>query len=429
MGGSDLTARARFSPLKPPERVIHDAAKYGNNRRGVVEMINRIRARFRTLHGRVREQRGAVLIVVAGGMLALTSVVALSIDVGLMTTARVEAQRAADSAALAGAGAFVSSPGNDGLARLLATEYAAQNSVRHLSVSLLEDDIVIDTDALTVTVYVYRNRERGNAIQTFFARVFGINEVNIGAMATAEATAAGGINCLLPIAVPDRWDEAEVSGNDPDGYNPEDGDVYIPWVESGTDPVQYNADFTGYSERDLGVRIPLKSNGGGGGLNPSWYYPWRPPGQSGAMDYRTNISDCVDPSIFFGAGSTVDTEPGSMTGPTLQGFKDLIDKDLTARWNSNEGMECVVDAGHEASLESADCRTSKRIRPVPLFDPREQPDPGNKPFVFTNFAGIFVEAIEGNTVYGRWLGYTGVNPADPGEVSAGPLFKVIRLIE
>jgi hypothetical protein len=37
-----------------------------------------------------------VLVVVASSMLALTSVVALSIDVGLMTTARVEAQRAAE---------------------------------------------------------------------------------------------------------------------------------------------------------------------------------------------------------------------------------------------------------------------------------------------------------------------------------------------
>ena len=80
-------------------------------------MIHSICARFRTLRQRVLGQRGSVLIVVASAMLALTSVVALAIDVGLMTTARVEAQRAADSAALAGAGAFIASPGNGGLAR------------------------------------------------------------------------------------------------------------------------------------------------------------------------------------------------------------------------------------------------------------------------------------------------------------------------
>jgi hypothetical protein len=393
-------------------------------------MIENIRARFRALQLRVREQRGAVLVVVAGGMLALTSVVALSVDVGLMTTARVEAQRAADAAAMAGAGAFVRSPGNSGLARVLATEYAARNSVRHLSVSLLEDDIVIDTDALTVTVYVYRNRERGTAVPTFFARVFGINEVNIGAKATAEAAPAGGINCLLPVAVPDRWYEAGGPGNDPNDYNPEDGDRYIPWAQPNTDPPVFNDAFTGYADTDLGEPIALKTNTANGGLNPSWYYPWRPLGQSGASDYQTNINSCVDPSIMFYVGIAVDTEPGNMSGPTMKGFKDLIDKDPTARWNDRVGMKCVVDDGQQGSDDSTLCRDSPRIRPVPLFDPTEEPDPGAKPFHFTNFAGIFVEEIEGKTVYGRWLGYTGINPASPDEdTTAGPLFKVIRLIE
>ena len=93
-------------------------------------MIHSVWSRYRTLQQRIRGQRGSVLVVVASSMLALTSVVALSIDVGLMTTARVEAQRAADAAALAGAGAFVRSPGNEGLARQLASDYAGQNTVR-----------------------------------------------------------------------------------------------------------------------------------------------------------------------------------------------------------------------------------------------------------------------------------------------------------
>ncbi|MCK5448435.1 MAG: hypothetical protein KAJ43_09840 [Gemmatimonadetes bacterium] len=391
-------------------------------------MIHSICARFRTLRQRVLGQRGSVLIVVASAMLALTSVVALAIDVGLMTTARVEAQRAADSAALAGAGAFIASPGNGGLARQLATEYAARNTVRFEAVAVLEDDIVIDTDALTVSVFVRRNRERGNAIPTYFARVFGVNEVNIAAMATAEAAPAGGINCLLPVAIPDRWHEAGGAGNDPDDLNPEYGDYYKPWVEPDSDPAVYNDDFTGYAEKDLGMRIPLKSNTPNGGLNPSWYYPWRPPGQSGADDFRTNVNSCVDPSIFFFVGINVETEPGNMSGPTMQGFNDLLDQDPTARWN--ETMDCVVSDGYQASDDASKCRSSPRIRPVPLFDPTEEPELGAKPFAFTNFAGIFIEGIEGKTVYGRWLGYTGIKPAKPDEdTTAGPLFKVLRLIE
>jgi hypothetical protein len=361
-------------------------------------------------------------------MLALTSVVALAIDVGLLTTARAEAQRAADAAALAGAGAFVGSPGNEDLARALATKFAAQNHVRWQPVTVLDDDIIVDTDALTVTVYVYRTRERGDAIPTFFARVFGINEVNIAAMATAEAAAAGGINCLLPVAIPDRWYEAGGPGNDPADYNPEDGDIYLPWVEPGSDPAVFNEGFTGYAEKDLGAPIAIKSNTPNGGLNPSWYYPWRPPGQSGADDFRTNVSTCVDPSISFYVGIEVETEPGNMSGPTMQGFKELIDEDPTARWN--DGLKCVVSDGHQASTFATDCYESPRVRAVPLFDPTKAPDMGAKPFEFTNFAGIFIEKIEGKTVYGRWLGYRGIKPASPDEATtAGPLFKVLRLIE
>ncbi len=391
-------------------------------------MIQSIRARFRTLHERIRGQRGSVLVVVASGMLALTSVVALAIDVGLMTTARLEAQRAADAAALAGAGAFIVSPGNGGLARVLATDYAARNDVRFDAVAVLEDDIVIDTDARTVAVTVHRNRERGNAMPTFFARVFGVNEVDIAATATAEATPAGGINCLLPVAVADRWHEAGGPGNDPDDFNPEDGDYYIPWAQPHTDPPVFNEGFTGYAESDLGTQIELTSNQANGGLNPSWYYAWRPEGQSGAEDFRTNISTCVDPSILYYVGIQVETEPGNQAGPTMQGFKDLIDQDPTARWN--ETLDCVVDDGYQGSDDASKCRGSPRIRPVPLFNPTEEPDPGAKPFEFTNFAGIFVDEVKGQSVFGRWLGYTGVRPAAPDEdTTAGPLFKVLRLID
>ena len=117
-----------------------------------------------------------------------------------------------------------------------------------------------------------------------------------------------------------------------------------------------------------------------------------------------------------------------MSGPTMQGVNDLLDQDPTARWN--ETMDCVVSDGYQASDDASKCRSSPRIRPVPLFDPTEEPELGAKPFAFTNFAGIFIEGIEGKTVYGRWLGYTGIKPAKPDEdTTAGPLFKVLRLIE
>jgi hypothetical protein len=58
-------------------------------------------------------ERGATIIVVALSMLALLSMMALAVDVGMLLTARAEAQRAADSAALAGAGALIFEPDDD----------------------------------------------------------------------------------------------------------------------------------------------------------------------------------------------------------------------------------------------------------------------------------------------------------------------------
>lgn len=382
----------------------------------------------RAVRRRCADERGVALVLVAGSMIALTSAVALAVDVGMLTVARTEAQLAADGGAMAGASALIESPDNAGYARTLAITYAGENDIRGDSAAVLPEDIDVDLAARTVTVRVQRTQTRGNPLPTFFARVFGVNSVDITATATARASAAGGINCLLPLVLPDRWSEGGGSGNDPDSFDPNKGDQYIPWMDTSTDPPTYNTDtFTGYSTDDIGEEIVLKSNNGGGSYNPSWYYAWRPPGQSGGSDYRENIRGCVDPSITYHIGQTVTTEPGNMVGPTKQGFGDLVDLDPNAVWNDQ--MDCVTDAENVLSSNPGDCRGSPRIRPIPMFDPTDGPGNGHKPFDFTNFAGVFVEGLQGKDVYARWIGYRGVDPAseDVG-TSAGPQFKVIQLI-
>ncbi len=361
-------------------------------------------------------------------MVMTVSTVALAVDVGMMMSARAEAQRTADLAALAGAGALAESPANDGYAAEEATEYALTSTVRRAPVVLIPADVGVDLGAQTVTVAVNRTVARGNPVGTFFARIFGVPAIDVVADATAQVSPAGGINCLLPLTLPDRWLEAGGPGNDPEDFNPEDGDEYIPWAQPGTDPPMFNDPYTGYTDADVGTEIALKSNGGGGSMNPSWYYAWRPPGQSGASDYEENIRGCVDPTIEYFINMIVTTEPGSMTGPTKKGFGDLINLDPGAAWNSVQN--CVTDAGHSVSSDPAHCRSSPRVRPLPMFDPRDPPDNGHKPFPFTNFAGVFVDRIEGKTVYAKFIGYRGLAPPGPGSgATAGPLFKTIRLIE
>ena len=374
------------------------------------------------------DERGVALFIAAGSMIAVTSVCALAIDVGMLFTARTEAQRVADGAALAGAGALVASPNNRELATLNAVTIGGLNTIGGQNANVLATDVTVDLTNRQVTVNALRTAARGDPMETFFARMFGVTSVDIGATATAEASNAGGITCLLPMALPDRWTEGPGSPNDPDDFELEAGDVYIPWADPDSDPVRLNDGYTGYSEADIGTRFTMTSNTPNGGLNPTWYYPWRPPGQFGADDYRTNVADCVDPSISFSVGQQVETEPGNMSGPTMQGFRELIDKDPNAVWN--DVMDCIVNNGLQSSRDVGDCRPSLRVRPIPMFDPTEEINAGTKPFTFTNFAGVFVEDIQGQDIVARWIGYTGVDPTTYGhDGNAGPLFKVLRLVK
>lgn len=384
---------------------------------------------LQAIRGRCSDERGVALIVAAGSMVALTSAVALAVDVGMLTVARGEAQSAADGGAMAGASGLIESPDTPGYARALAIEYAGNNSIRGSSATVLAEDVDVDLTARTVTVRVLRTAERGNPLGTFFARIFGVNSVNITARAVARASNAGGINCLLPLVIPDRWYEAGGPGNSTETFDPDKGDEYIPWMDTSTDPPTYNDEtYTGYSEDDIGEPIVLKSNSGGGDYNPSWYYPWRPPGQSGADDYRENVRSCVDPSISYYVGHQATTEPGNMTGPTNQGFADLYDLDPDAVWN--EQMDCVTDAAYSMSSDGSHCRSSPRVRPIPMFDPTKGPANGHSTFEFSNFAGVFVEGQQGNDIHARWIGYRGLSPAaEEVGTTSGPQFKVIQLIE
>jgi len=380
---------------------------------------------LKSLNRRWEDQRGAAMVLVAGSMIALISAVALAVDVGMLNVTRTEAQRVADGAALAGAGALILSPDNVEFATAEAIKFSSKNDIRGTQAVVLPEDVDVDTDRDRVTVRVLRTQERGNPVGTFFAGVFGVNTVNISTYATARASPAAGINCLLPVAMPDRWYEAP--GNDERSFDTENGDYYIPWMNTSTDPATVNDNYTGYSSGDIGTPIVIQSNTANGDLNSFWYYPWRPPGQSGADDYRTNVATCVDPTIQFSVGAEVDTEPGNMVGPTVQGFQELVALDPDAVWN--EQMNCITDVVDVLSSEGSACRSSVRVRPIPLFDPTKAPQTGSEGFTFTNFAGIFVEGIQGKNVHARWIGYTALYPASPDALPVPPQFKAIQLVE
>ena len=85
------------------------------------------------------DQRGMAFVLVAISMAAVMSAAAIAIDIGLLATAKGESQRAAEAAALAGAGWLIADPDDAVGARARAKEYAWLNTVRGDSVVLLDE--------------------------------------------------------------------------------------------------------------------------------------------------------------------------------------------------------------------------------------------------------------------------------------------------
>ncbi|NNK48805.1 MAG: hypothetical protein HKP01_08025, partial [Gemmatimonadetes bacterium] len=157
-----------------------------------------MRTTIRTIRAVLCDQRGAAIVLVMGAMVAALAVMALAVDVGKLLTAESEAQRAADAGALAGASAFIDDPGNaEAIAKARAKEYAELHSVRHQTVSIVTDeDVTVDLVNFRVDVTVRQIGARANPVPTFFARIFGVNVVDVQAHAAAEAVPANAVGCL-----------------------------------------------------------------------------------------------------------------------------------------------------------------------------------------------------------------------------------------
>jgi Flp pilus assembly protein TadG len=366
-----------------------------------------------------RDERGFTLVFVGVGFLAMFAATMLAIDVGMLMTARTQAQTAADAGALAGATALVfnsyTNRSSSGPAVRSAINTARANLVIWVVPSVTPDDVTFPTNPVTgqsdlVQVTVHRTAARGNPVSTMIARFFGIDSADIMATATATAAPADTATCVLPFTIPDKWIERQC-GTATCTWSPDDTfnmyedqgnrqnvgaplsnpDIYIPPGSS---------DATGYSPvTDRGTRLVLKSNTENR-IAPGMYNAWAPPGSEGADDYRENIEGCNPNRVRL--GSLLTPEPGNMTGPTRQGTDDLMAQDPDAHWDT--GCNCV---------RGSRFGTSPRIRAVPLYNPvryaqgqhtgRSQPE-----FEVVNYLGFFVEEVNGGgEVIGRIMPITG----------------------
>jgi len=382
------------------------------------------------LHHLQRDERGMSLVFVAVGFMAMLSATTLAIDVGMFMNSRSQAQNAADAGAHAGAVALVFNSFTDrtatGPAVMSAINAALPNHVGGQPVSILPEDVTFPNDPsgqpTRVAVHVFRTAARSNPVPTLMGTFFGVQRVDVDAIAIAEASAANAMTCVKPFMIPDLWTEKNTPANSTfDKYTNKgvlrpDADVYI----GLKDPPDPNTNYTGYTTKgNTGDQLTLRA-GTGANINPSFYFSWKMPGDTGGDFYRDNIANCNQ--SIMNRKDIIIQEPGDKSGPTIQGIQMLIDKDPLAYWDT--GCKCVKNSAFAVS---------PRVFPIPLYDPEAYADNQANgrvaEFVIANFLGFFAEPPSGNSIPGRITQIVGLVDKDAGPAPVNSFARAIRLVQ
>ena len=136
-------------------------------------------------------ERGQVAVIMAVFLTVIVGAAAMATDVGSWYRADRAAQATADAAALAGAQGLHLSTAD---AAALADQYATKNGGGEVEISF--STRVVPNDLITVTV--------SRPAPAYFSKVFGIDEVEVTARATARAGIASKARGVAPIAVDEQ---------------------------------------------------------------------------------------------------------------------------------------------------------------------------------------------------------------------------------
>jgi len=369
---------------------------------------------------RMKSERGAMLIMVAICLLALTLLSAFVIDQGVIYASKRQAQNSADAAALSAAINMRDDPSDLVQARAAARRVANANTV--WSEAPAAADVLVDlpitcppgtgTGVGCVRVDVMRggvDRNGGvhtNVLPTMFAQLAGIASQRIQATAMAQVTSGNAVQCIKPWAVADKWTDT-TGDTDPFPYNGDSwdrDDDYLPGTDtytstSGLNPTQH----TGY-------QMPLKA----GNLNPGevWSTGWAMEIDFGCMGsncYEDNILGCPpwvptvglwNPTGYAAAhpGEQCDDQgdpgdpargclsvkPGMSQGKTVSGVNGLVARDSGATWVAGDNPatvevelgyvnspcqnanNCMAYFGDPATLQPV--TMSPRIVPIAIFN-------------------------------------------------------------
>jgi len=165
-------------------------------------------------HDQRRGERGVSFLLVVAGMFAILAMAALSVDLVMMYSARADAQKAADAAALAGARMFVTSGITSGSGLGNICTGAATDAANEMAITVAGANQVAGVAAAVtnvacnlspsndpqITVTVSRNN-----LPTFFGRIFGLANSTVTAVAKAEAYNNSGDAANLQVGSVKPW--------------------------------------------------------------------------------------------------------------------------------------------------------------------------------------------------------------------------------
>jgi len=353
-------------------------------------------------------ERGITIAMLAIFIVVLFIIAALAIDVGVLYTARTSAQHAADAAALACAYTFLNpNASQPSAAQNAAIHIAGQNAILGQSVTIAASDVNVDQSNRRVTVTV--SRLAGSGITTYFAKVMGINAVDVQTKATAEASknAAGGY-CIKPVYMPNTALSANANA-----------------CSAGETIFDASGNLTPFALANLGQPVTVRPLGGASSIVPSQW------GSldfgSGAATYKCAIENCLNEcgvsASQISCGHAFSPETGNMDGPTQQGFTDLIGNPAD-QW---QGIGEYVSNG---VLQD----TSKSLVPVVVWNNCVQtitPGKAGQTVNIIGYSTVFVTAVSGSAIQGRFVYAASCNTVGGGGAGGGtgPLAVPIRLVQ
>ncbi|MFB3903044.1 MAG: pilus assembly protein TadG-related protein [Acidobacteriota bacterium] len=369
--------------------------------------------------------QGFVMVSVAILLIVLLGFAALAIDVGMFYTSRTAAQRAADTAALAGAFTFVASPSapQPATARSHALDVALNSKIMGHSILAANVNVTVVNRQVTVDI--------AHVEGSFFAKVLGISSANIAVRAIAEAFPnAVGSACAKPWFIPNTL----LSSNALCGTGNACASNEVMILPDGT----VNQTFV---NQYVGVQRTIKPGNPQNALTPGQFYAVRLGDSAGGNDYRTNIASC--PGELVTCQKTYGVEPGNMIGPTNQGVLELIGSPPD-RWDDTNPAPPPPE-GYEYQFirpDNTTTTTSNSLVVAPIWDvcsmgaycdamDRFQlPDGGATIQIpVVGFALLFLDGVSGNDVLAHLLGVfpCGSTPITNDEVT-GPYSVPVRLI-